>query len=151
MEISFQWFVGKSLSAHLDQFTGHSFILNSLFNSMRINPPPKNCLCVLKHKKFDLPFLPCRIPSSTPSLNETRNLDSFCLKPAEDRETKTKKRERRRHYKVWDDARERESQGYETIRLTGSLMTVNTAEIKVAAWRRRETMWVPCLLLAECL
>lgn len=40
-------------------------------------------VCVLKHKKFDLPFLPCRIPSSTPSPSETRNLDSFCLKPAE--------------------------------------------------------------------
>lgn len=54
------------------------------------------CVCELKHKKFDLPFLPCRIPSSTPSLSEMRSLDSFCLKPAENRSDKEGKKERKR-------------------------------------------------------
>lgn len=35
-----------------------------------------------RSKNVDLPFLPCRIPSSTPSPSGTRSLGSFCLKPA---------------------------------------------------------------------
>lgn len=96
-EVSFQGFIGQSLSAHLDQFTGHYSILNSLIHSLNIDKTLLHvCVCLweLKHKKFDLPFLPCRIPSSTPSPSETRNLDSFCLKPAENTSEKRAKRGR---------------------------------------------------------
>lgn len=52
------------------------------------------CVGESRSKNFDLPFLPCRIPSSTPSLGGMRNLDSFCLKPAE--QTVWRERQRRR-------------------------------------------------------
>lgn len=49
-------------------------------------------VCVrFRHKKFDLPFLPCRIPSSSPSPSETRNLGFFGQTPAVQRQQKNVK------------------------------------------------------------
>lgn len=100
-EIYFQGFKGQRLSTVCTSGSIHWPSLHIEF----IEYWQKHWMCMcgweLKHKKFDLPFLPCRIPSSTPSLSEMRNLDSFCQKPAEnilERERK-KKRERGEKFK----------------------------------------------------
>lgn len=85
---------------------------------MQLIERQKSTACVrvyvreFKHKKFDLPFLPCRIPSSTPSLSEMRNLDSFCPTPAEQRSEEKKKEKRKtggvRKYTEREDTKKRD-------------------------------------------
>lgn len=113
-----QEFIGQRLCAHLDLVTVHArhFEFINVLVEQRLKREEKNNtkkhkqklhvhVWESKQKKFDLPFLPCRIPSSTPSLSETRSLDSSCLIPAEQRQEedwgkKKKKKEQRWEHRI---------------------------------------------------